>query len=82
MIKTILWEWSIKKAAFRSPNVNNDNNAYYVNPDGNINNNNNVNWDSCGRRPALILEPESSNIYFRYESRVHLIKGDHFQSAI
>ena len=71
-----------KKSAFRSPNLNNDNNnAYNVNDDGNVDNNN-VNWDSCGRRPALILEPESSNIYFRYESRVHLIKGDHFQSAI
>lgn len=59
-----------KKSALRSPNRTNDNNAYNVNPDGNVNNNNdNVNWDSCGRRPALILEPESSNIYFRYESR-------------
>ena len=73
-----------KKSAFRSPNVNNnDNNAYNVNPDGDVNNdNNNVNWDSCGRRPALILEPESSNIYLDMKADVHLIKGDHFQSAI
>lgn len=40
----------------RSPNTDWDDNAYYVNPSGDVNNdnNNNVN-NSYGRRPALIL---------------------------
>lgn len=72
-----------KKSAFRSPNLNNDNNnAYQVNSDGNVDNNNWNVTNSYGRRPALILEPESSNIYLDMKADVHLIKGDHFQSAI
>ena len=40
----------------RSPNTDWDDNAYLVNPDGDVNNNNNNNvTGSYGRRPALIL---------------------------
>ena len=65
-----------KNSPVRSPNTDNNNNAYYVNSDGNVNNNN---WNidnSYGRRPALMNKSKTSpsNIYIRYESSVYLLK--------
>ena len=69
-----------KNSPVRSPNTDNTNNAYYVNSDGNVNNNNNWNDDnvtnSYGRRPALMNKTKTSpsNIFIRYESSVYLLK--------
>ena len=65
-----------KNSPVRSPNTNNDNNAYLVNPDGDVNNNNNNVNNSYGRRPALMNKTKTSpsNIYIRYESSVYLLK--------
>ena len=39
-----------------SPNTNNTNNAYYLNTNGNVNNNNCTNTN--GSRPALMVRPD------------------------
>ena len=58
----------------RSPNTNNDNNAWNVRSDGDLDNNNNVNNNSYGRRPALIL------FYIRDLSNwIFLVKTGYFE---
>lgn len=59
-----------------SPNTVNTNNAWYLNSDGNLNNNNCSNTN--GSRPALMVKaglsrPKAEN------SAIHHIKGGHIQ---